>query len=408
MMIKKPVHILVMSSWSFNEPLTHSYLLPYLRIIIDLLPVGSKIWLQTMEKDHLKLDAAAMSIVMSELEAEGIRWIPFKYMPFGLRALTGYFNMVRKLRSLVRSEQIEYLHPFAPGAGTIAVFVRLFSKTKLVVDSWEPHAESMVESGVWKKSSLAFRVMWWAEKKMSREATWLIAATRGMKNYAKEKWNIDPVNVAYRPACVDLETMDPAKFNKEDLRRIHLLDHKIVCVCTGKLEGMYMGVETFQFFSACRGVWGETFHALILSETNPEHIKKMAAEAGFPDEAYSLRHVKFHEVPSYLAMADFAFNPQKPLPSKRFGTPVKDGEYWAMGLPVVIHPDISEDSSIVSTERIGAILGDMSHSDTIRVIDEIKLLLSDDQTAARCRSAAIQFRGFHLAKSAYALVYAQR
>ncbi len=403
-----PSHIVIMSSWSFKEPLTHSYLLPYVRMIVALLPAGSKVWLQTSEKAHLQFRGDEFRNVKNDLAREGINWLPFNYAPFGLMALPRYLKLVWKLRHIVRMEKIDFLHPFAPGAGTTAVFVEMFVRVKIVMDSWEPHAESMVESGVWKRSSLAFRIMWWAEKRLAKRAYYLIAASKGMIDYAKEKWKYVPENIAYRPACVDIKRMDPDKFDRNTLRSQFKLEGKIVCVCTGKLDGMYMGKETFQFFSSCFKVWGERFHALLLTETSKSVIDTLALSVGFPSSAFSARHVSFDDVPSFLSMADFAFNPQKPLPSKRFGTPVKDGEYWAMGLPVVIHNDISEDSSIVVNERVGAILGTMSHEDNFRVIAEIDMLMKDSETHIRCRNAAIKYRSFDLAEKAYRSIYLEK
>ncbi|MFM9985865.1 MAG: glycosyltransferase, partial [Flavobacteriales bacterium] len=172
-----------------------------------------------------------------------------------------------------------------------------------------------------------------------------------------------------------------------------------------KLDGMYMGEETFQFLSSCYNVWNDKFFSILLSETSRSTVEALAQKNELPDGCFLLQYVAFQEVPKFLAMADFAFNPQKPLPSKRFGTPVKDGEYWAMGLPVVIHKDISEDSEIVIQERVGAILGDLSHDDNVRIISEITMLIEDSETRSRCRFVAEKYRNFEIALKAYRTVY---
>ena len=51
--------------------------------------------------------------------------------------------------------------------------------------------------------------------------------------------------------------------------------------------------------------------------------------------------------------------PVKPVPTKRYCTPVKDGEYWALGLPVIITEGISDDSGII---RENGIVGDGTRS----------------------------------------------
>jgi hypothetical protein len=94
------------------------------------------------------------------------------------------------------------------------------------------------------------------------------------------------------------------------------------------------------------------------------------------------------------------------VPSKRFGTPVKDGEYWACGLPIVIMPDISDDSQIVSDENAGVVLESLADQHLADAIHKIKLMLEKEpQIKQRLHQTAIKYRGYHIAEHVYREIY---
>lgn len=404
-MRKYPINIFIISTWSYNEPLTQSYLLPYIKVLREVLPVGSHIHFLTMEKDDFPMNELMRNDIELDFKRQNIHWQTHQYTKFGVLSVFNYFMLILRLCFIVWKRGIRVLHPFAPVAGGIALIVKFITRRKLVLDSWEPHAESMVESGVWEQNSLAFKLLFYAEKKLAKHADYLIAASMGMKDYAYEKWKLMPVRVAYRPACVDLEMFDRAYFENKKSRWVLQLQGKLVAVCTGKLHGMYLGIEVFQFLKSASDFFGEKFHAILLTETPSEVIEAMRAEVNLSSEQLTIRKVSHSEIPIFLHVADFAINPQKPIPSKRYGTPVKDGEYWAMGLPIVIAADISDDSEIVVRENVGVIWS-TKKEDNVEVLQQLSMLLQDKNTAERCANAAKKYRSFDLARKAYQEVYA--
>lgn len=107
-------------------------------------------------------------------------------------------------------------------------------------------------------------------------------------------------------------------------------------------------------------------------------------------------------------MADFAISPVKPVPTKKYCTPIKDGEYWAMGLPVVIPPNISVDSQIIKENRAGAILesfDEKGNMETIRLIDAIIKGKSRMEVYNAIRPLAEKYRNFTIAEDIYKMIY---
>ena len=49
--MRDPEHVLVITYWSYADALVQTYTLPYLRIMLGVMPEGSSIHIVTLEKD---------------------------------------------------------------------------------------------------------------------------------------------------------------------------------------------------------------------------------------------------------------------------------------------------------------------------------------------------------------------
>lgn len=391
-----------MCSWSHTDPLVHRYVLPYLPIIRDAAGNACRLHLLTAEPDMHRLDAA----FGQSLRDMDVVWYPMPYAPLGAKGWFLWLKNTLRLRGYCRHHRIDILHAFAPIAGALAWMATRWTRVRLVVDSWEPHAESMVETGVWKHNSLAFRVLWFMEKKMTQNAYWLIAAQPQMVDYAKEKWQTTPQRVSYRPACVDLDTFDPKRWNRAQLRSTHgLKDDALVCVCVSQLGGLYYLEEALYFFSSAKAFWGDRFRVQLITTTPVERITRAALNLSIDLSFVHIQRCAPDEVPEHLAMADFAFNPQKAVQSKRYGTPVKNGEYWAMGLPILMMKDTSQDGDLAEKFETGCAVKSLQGPAMESALQTLERLINDPETAKRCRDLAEASRSYALAQKAYAEVY---
>lgn len=114
------------------------------------------------------------------------------------------------------------------------------------------------------------------------------------------------------------------------------------------------------------------------------------------------------QIPKHMGLGDFAINPVKPVPTKRYCTSIKDGEYWAMGLPVVIPPRISDDSEIISQYGIGSVIREFngeSYLETIREIDAMLKAYSREELYDKVRTVAVMHRNFSIADCIYRDIY---
>lgn len=394
------MNILVITYWKFSDALIQTYTLPYLRIIRGILPAGSGITLITMEPE-----GEIKTFIPVE---EGITRYSFRYIPFGLRAALSWNTNFRHLRNIVRKKKIKAAHTFCTPAGWPGSALSRQMGIPLVLDSFEPHAEPMVETGTWKAGGLAYTTLFTLEKKQVRQARWIIGVVAAMKEYAQRKYGYNGNNFLVKPACIDFSQFNLLKRKKQELKDKLQLTDEVVCVYAGKFGGLYMREEAFRFFRMAHEVFGKKFKVLLLSSTSQEEINTMAQAAGLDPSVLITTFVPHAEVPGYMGLADFAFSAFKPVESRKYCTPIKNGEYWAMGLPVVIGEGISEDSDIIREANAGYVLKSLSDDEFRNAAAHIRRMLQSEdrhKLANRIHELAQKHRNFAIAENVYRTIY---
>lgn len=393
-------NILVLTYWPYNDALIQTYTLPYLRIIRSIVPADRKLWLVTQEKKNIRIDHQGLA-------AEGIELKPLTYTPFGLKAIWSWLVNVFSLCYFIRSNKVEYIHCWCTPAGAIGYVLSVLTGKRLVIDSYEPHAESMVENGTWKKNSFAFKLLLLFEKLQSKRAWRIVATTAGMNGYAQRTYGLTLPNLFVKPACVNLDVFSLQVIKNQELLQQLGLKDKIVCVYAGKFGGIYLKKEVFDFFKVAQERWRNRFRVLLLTSHSREEVRGLCGESGVDFSIISMKFVKHEEVPKYMGLADFAITPVKPVPSKRYCTPIKNGEYWALGLPIVISSGISDDSAIIEDLQVGAVVKGFSKDDFQSAIDKLEILLQqpNDKVRLKIRSVAEKYRNFEIARKVYQSIY---
>lgn len=385
------------TQWPFEDALIQTYTLPYVHIIQNItswypyVVVSDK----TASKIAIKRRGSVITIVLPYLKQYlFLRWV--RYIIF--------------LWKIVKKKEVGVIHPICTPAGAVGTILKMTSKNVILnIDSFEPHAESMVENKTWKKSGLKYKLLFYFEGLETRMADYLIFAAPGMQNYIREKYGTLINQYSVKPACVNTENFSDKFIANKELMDKYNLAGKMVCVYAGKFGGIYLEDEVFQFVKACESFWGEDrFRFLLLSNVEDTYMKRKIDEHHIKPSTIIKLFVKHTEIPYYMGLADFAMSPYKPVPSKRYCTPIKDGEYWAMGLPVVITPNISIDSDIVKKNAGGAILEKFDEDGYRQVLEQINDIIKGKtrtEIYRQIRPLAEKYRNFSIAENVYRKLY---
>ncbi|HET6990006.1 MAG TPA: hypothetical protein VFJ43_01730, partial [Bacteroidia bacterium] len=321
-----------------------------------------------------------------------------------------WLKNISRLKKIVRDKNISTIHTWCTSAGAIGWWLSKKTGVPLVLDSFEPHAEAMVETKAWKKGGIAFRTLFCLEKKQTHHAQWLIGVVPAMKEYAREKYKYTGTNFLFKPACIDLNNFNLSKRKNPALLESLGLKDKIVCVYLGKFGGLYLREKTFEFFRKGFDHWGDRFRVLLITGTKREEIDKLCRDAGVDPSKVISKFLSPKDVPDYLGLGDFAVSGVSSAPSRNCCTPIKHGEYWAMGLPLMIGKKISEDSDIIEASKTGIIRENLSAPEmekSVQQMDELIKTNADGSLSMKIHELAVKHRNFKIAEDVYTKIYGQ-
>ncbi|GAB4456600.1 MAG: hypothetical protein OHK0036_20350 [Bacteroidia bacterium] len=391
-------NILALTYWDFDDALVQTYTLPYLNMMCEHLSDNECIYLLCLNKKN----KASISF-----QHPKIKLIAFSYYPFGAIAVLYYSWMLVYLLFFIYRKNISFIHAWCTPAGAFAYMLSKLTHKPLIIDSYEPHAEAMVEVGEWKKNSLASRLLFYFEKQMTHHAKFLIATTEKMiTEYATSRYNYNPQknNWFTKPACVDLNWFQPNKEKREIIRKELGIQNKVVGIYAGKFGGIYLEDEFFLWLRTAYDYLKEQFSFILLSSHSKEYIYQKCQKYNINHKIIIHRFVPHKDVVNYLNAADFGITPVKPVFTKQFCSPIKNGEYWAMGLSVIITKNISDDSDIIEKNNIGYVLKNLSQEEYSNSIKQIENIIHQN-ISDKIISIAHHYRNFNTAKIIYQKIY---
>ncbi len=389
--------VLFLSYWSLNDGLTQSTVIPHLKILAGFSHV-EKIVFCTVERNRHEKALAKEPF----LEKVIYHSLFSRKLPWGFATkVVDFLSFPGIIKQLCKKNDVDLILARGTPAGALVMNVANELKIPFIVESFEPHADYMLESGVWGPYDprYLFQKKW--EKELTHKAAHLIPVTENFSKYLTDS-GVSPEKIDVIPCCVNEISFSFDPGAREIFReRWHLNDRHIVGVYVGKFGGIYYDKEAFDLFYYSKKFFGERFFLLILSPDPEKEIQEKLLKVGFSNDGFLVTYKPHNEVNSYLSAADFAFSPIKPAPSRIYCSPVKDGEYWANGLPVLITNGVGDDSRIIEKENAGVVIYSMEEKEIFRSLERIKTILNEKGYRTRISKLASKYRSFSIAENIY-------
>jgi hypothetical protein len=205
------------------------------------------------------------------------------------------------------------------------------------------------------------------------------------------------------PCCVDIEKFaynEVARWRVRD--KLEIPDIAKVGIYVGKFGDIYLKKEAFTLFKQAYDFFGDSFFLIILSPQSGEEILENLAAVNFPSKNVYVNTVTHDKVPEFLSAADFAFSLVRTSPSRKYCSPVKNGEYWANGLPILLPREVGDDEKIIKESKAGAIF-DIEESTIVPSLDIIKNLMIQGRSVLSTKISLLahQHRNFDIIANGY-------
>ncbi len=400
--------ILIYTYNSFRDPLFYGTVLVYLKAINA--DRRYRFHIISYEQPEYTISAAEAHTLDEELNRYGIIRYPLQWSSGSWKLLKkandlykGY-KLVKRLKKQYGSRAIFAL---ANIAGAFSYLMARRLRLKTILFTYEPHSEFMVECGVWSKNSLQYRLLHYLERKMGVNADYIATGTVHMVERLQQ-WHTK-ARVYRVPSCIDtrLFRFDPEA--RESIRKQLGSTHKTVFVYVGKFGDLYYKEEIAVLCRGLRTHFPDVFF-LVLTPQPESEIRALFARQGITssDELF-IGRCTLEEVPAYLSAGDMGIVAVPPLPSQRFRSPIKVGEYLSCGLPYLVCRGVSEDDMYADQYRVGVVLEKFSETEVQKNHPQIAALLSENKELlrSRCRETGIAYRDQQIAIDAFTEIFSE-
>ncbi|MGY2133402.1 glycosyltransferase [Hymenobacter sp. HD11105] len=398
------MRILFLSYWGLEDPLTISTVFPHLQLLQQRSDV-ERILLVTIERNGMK------PIFQPFFPADKLTYEPLVSVPGRNVLVTKTDDFLRFPKELVRlaiEHRSNLLLARGAPAGALAYLVWKQSKLPFYVESFEPHADYMLESGVWKSYDPRYLFQRYWERKQKQIASGLLPVA---ENYRQQliREGVPAKRIVTVPCSVNVAAFG---YDEEERRRVRqkigFAPDALVGIYVGKFGDIYYDSEAFDLFKAAANHFGPCFRLIILTPNAQDEVRSKLARVGFTEEQVVVTKAPHVDVPGYLSAADFAFAPIKPAPCRLFCSPIKVGEYWAAGLPVLLTEGVGDDSAIILEEGGGAIFNLDQPASVPDAIRQIAEQLQTPNYRQQTVSLAQRHRSLDRARQAYTHFFSLR
>ena len=299
------------------------------------------------------------------LQRWGVRWTPH---PFGRPGAAGGLARVLQGARAVRGARM--VHARSDMAAASAMLAGVDRWLWDVRSLW---ADQRIALGALRSGSPEHLVLQRVERAAARRSGAVVTLTEAVVPVLERRHGVrlhDRTEVI--PTCVDLDRFVMAP----------LPDGPPRLLLAGTLNTYYDVPLMARFAAVARRLGGARLDVLSpgASPWDPV-LLEAGAERGVAGP---------HEMPVRVAASSVGLSVCRTDAgvSLTAAMPTKIAEFLAVGRPVVVNPGLGDADALVRSARVGVVLDDVSEAGLERAWHEVASLLSDRDTAARCRRLA--------------------
>ena len=360
--------ILYISYDGLSDTLGQSQILPYL---IKLSERGYQFTILSAEKSQY---FEQEKVQIQKLCAQNnISWhyILYRKKPPVISTLRDIAELKKEAHRLQQQENFDIVHTRSYIPSLIALSLKKKFKLKWLFDMRGFWADERIDGNIWNLSKLHYRWIYSyfkrKEKTFFQKADAIVSLTYKAKKWMLEQWKVaTPINVI--PCATDTVFFKP-----KQIEFIHKQEN-ITLGYLGSIGTWYMLDEMLDFFKVLQSKYPKAKFKFITREDKNTILDK-AKEKGINSSAFTIKAAKREDVPKELSSIDLGIFFIKDKFSKKASSPVKQGEFMSMGIPVITAKNIGDTDFIIEKYKSGIWVDNFTETAYQKAIEEIPNLL---------------------------------
>lgn len=387
------MRIAYLTYWSINEGLSQSTSLPNLKCLNSIDSIDT-IHYYTFEKNDITIKNK----------------LPNKVIHFSINRRNGsnlickiidYQKALKLLLKNNKSRRYDLIIARSSFTGILAYLFYLFYKIPFVVESFEPHSEYQINiPNGWSKCGIRYFILNYFENLLKIKSHVLLPVSEMYKKKLISE-GVSENKIILQPCCIDYSQYKFDLSIKEKTRRdLNIPNKNLVGIYVGKFGGLYYEDEAFDLFSEINKFLENDFTLIILTPNDKTYLLNQLAKRGFNIEDIKIFYVDQKSVFKYLMASDFAFNFHITSKVSNFFSPIKNGEYWSIGLPLIIPSNIGDDSKIIEQYNLG-IVHDFEKKINENQINKLKKIINSHEIREKIINDTSEFRSLNIIKESY-------
>jgi len=394
------------------EPVMRSQGIPYLK---GLSKKGIKCFLLSFERfsNNKIQNSENICNLKQELEESGIVWIYLKYHKKPTLPAT-LFDIICGIVLgiyVVIFKKIDIMHCRATIPAFMGYIITRLTGRKFIFDVRGLMAEEYADGNIWKRTEFLYKTTFWIEKKMLKQADFLVVLTENIKEVLMNSSYITKMqyqkkkNIAVIPCCVDFEKFNGSRISRDILQEKYKLSEKFVFLYIGSLGTWYLLENMLDFFIEAKKIITNA-HFLILANTDRDIITDLCRKKDLSVNDVTIDRVDFKDMSDYIKLGTVGLLFYRPTFSRKATSPIKFGEYLACGIPVIINYGVGDTEYVVEHNKIGAVIKEFTVEEYRKAVMSLKNLIEkDNEVKNRCYKIAKEDYSLENGIKKYELVY---
>jgi len=364
-------HILYLSYDGLTDPLGGSQILPYL---IGLSKLGYRFTIISAEKKELYENGCEE--VAAICQQHQMNWRPIFYhkKPAVLSTLFDLWLLYKNAKQIHRTDPVLGVHCRSYITSIVGLKMKRSLGIKFIFDMRGFWADERIDGQIWNLKNPIYRWIYRYFKRLEKQfllqSDAVVSLTHIGKSIIHDQWQIKR-SVSVIPCAVDTEHFTPIDKKTSNLKPLTI-------GYLGSIGTWYMLDEMLDFFKVLLKTYPEAKFKFITRE-KPEYILQKVRERHIATSQIEIAPAKRTEVPLALSEIDLGMFFIKTAFSKQASSPVKQGEFMSMGIPIITNSGIGDTDQIVNTYQSGLIISNFTEADYLKVIDQIPELLKTDR-----------------------------